>query len=434
MSDIDIGVVNQPNQGIANISTLAGEYKRINFNATATSGRLILTFASSIERSEWAVNAIEIRNLLASISVSLSGGNLFEAGRETPYTVSTSVAPGTYSLTTSIGNLIVTDNDQRLSGAQLSVGANGQLSFQIGSELPGQGDVLLTSLDGSVQYRISVAFRYPVLRRMDFNHAQSPLNMDGFRSVLPTSLYDTTKGFGWSARTGSVDRTAAATTVVPQRLFQDKHTGAVPLYFMVASEEGKTYDIRFHLGDTVARDLEISVNGDAFERFTSAAGEYISPVIRTQSTDRRIEIHFRGAAVKEWSINGMEVLEVTGSQSVLALQSATDLIAGTSASIQRNQTSGGQVLAPGAYWVTSNIGLVSNQAGLRLNQITIDSNGLIDFTIRSSIPAQGTVRLDSAGTVQSNRSTEGHRLETCQRQWTSTETTTSILLPARSLP
>jgi hypothetical protein len=83
------------------------------------------------------------------------------------------------------------------------------------------------------------------------------------------------------------------------------------------------------------------------------------------------------------------------------LQSANDLIAGTSASIQRNQTSGGQVLAPGAYWVTSNIGLVSNQAGLRLNQITIDNNGLIDFTIRSSIPAQGTVRLDSAdGTLR----------------------------------
>ena len=401
MSDIDIGVVNQPNQGIANISTLANEYKRINFNATATSGRLILTFASSIERSEWAVNAIEIRNLLAPISVSLSGGNLFEAGRETPYTVSTSVAPGIYSLTSTIGSLTTTDSDQLLSGAQLSVGSNGQLSFQIGSELPGQGDVLLTSLDGSVQYRISVVFRYPVLRRMDFNHAQSPLNMDGFRSVLPTNLYDSTKGFGWSARTGSVDRTAAATTVVPQRLFQDKHTGAVPLFFMVAAEEGKTYDIRFHLGDTVARDLEISVNGDAFQRFTSAAGEYISPIIRTQSTDRRIEIHFRGAGVKEWSINGMEVLEVTGSQSVLALQSATDLIAGTSASIQRNQTSGGQVLAPGAYWVTSNIGLVSNQAGLRLNQIMIDSNGLIDFTIRSSIPAQGTVRLDSAdGTLR----------------------------------
>jgi len=92
----------------------------------------------------------------------------------------------------------------------------------------------------------------------------------------------------------------------------------------------------------------------------------------------------------------MEVLEVTQAQSVLGLQSAENLIAGTPVAIQRNQTSVGQALVPGTYWVSSDIGLVSNQAGLRLNQITIGSDRLIDFTIRSSIPGQGTVRLDSA--------------------------------------
>jgi hypothetical protein len=192
-----------------------------------------------------------------------------------------------------------------------------------------------------------------------------------------------------------------ATSVVPQRLFQDKHTAGVPLYFMVASEEGKTYNLRLHLGDTVARDLEVSVNGEAFRRFTIAAGEYISPVIRTQATDRRIEVYFRGVGIKEWSINGMEVLEVTQAQSVLGLQSAENLIAGTPVAIERNQTSGGQALVPGVYWVSSDIGLVSNQAGLRMNQITIDSDRLIGFTIRSSILGQGTVRLDSVdGTIR----------------------------------
>jgi hypothetical protein len=401
MSDIDISVVDQPTQGIANISTLANEFKRVTFNATATGGKLTLSFSSSIARADWAVNSIEIRDPMVPISVSLSGGNLFDAGSETPYNVSTTVAPGTYSITNTIGSVVATDSDQRLSGAQIVVGSNGQMSFQIRSELPGQGEVLLTSLDGSVQYRIPMEFRYALLRRLDFNHAQSPLNTDGYRSVLPTNLYDSTKSFGWSARAGSVDRTAAATAVVPQRLFQDKHTAAVPLYFMVASEQGKTYDIRLHLGDTVARDLEISVNGGVFQRFTTAAGEYTSPVMRTVSTDQRIEIYFRGAGVKEWSINGLEVLEVTTSQTVHALQSADDLIAGAISSIQRTQTVGGQVLVPGTYWVSSDFGLITNQAGLRLNQITIGSNRLIDFMIRSSIPGEGTVRLDSAdGTVR----------------------------------
>jgi Ca2+-binding RTX toxin-like protein len=401
MSDMDISVVDQPTQGIANISTLANEFKRVTFNATATGGKLTLSFSSSIARADWAVNSIEIRDPMVPISVSLSGGNLFDAGSETPYNVSTTVAPGTYSITNTIGSVVATDSDQRLSGAQIVVGSNGQLSFQIRSELPGQGEVLLTSLDGGVQYRIPMEFRYSLLRRLDFNHAQSPLNTDGYRSVLPTNLYDSTKSFGWSARAGSVDRTAAATAVVPQRLFQDKHTAAVPLYFMVASEQGKTYDIRLHLGDTVARDLEISVNGGVFQRFTTAAGEYTSPVMRTLSTDQRIEIYFRGAGVKEWSINGIEVLEVTTSQTVHALQSADDLIAGTISSIQRNQTLAGQVLVPGTYWVSSDFGLITNQAGLRLNQITIGSNRWIDFMIRSSIPGEGTVRLDSAdGTVR----------------------------------
>jgi len=97
----------------------------------------------------------------------------------------------------------------------------------------------------------------------------------------------------------------------------------------------------------------------------------------------------------------MEVLEVTQAQSVLGLQSAENLIAGTPVAIERNQTSGGQALVPGVYWVSSDIGLVSNQAGLRMNQITIDSDRLIGFTIRSSILGQGTVRLDSVdGTIR----------------------------------
>jgi hypothetical protein len=395
ISDIDIGVADSPLQGISNIATSAGEYKRISFNATASNGRLILTFASSVARTEWAVNAIEIRNLVTPIPVTLTGGNVFEADRSTAYTVSTTVAPGTYTLLSTIGRLVSGDNDQRLSGLQLTVDSNGQASFQFSSEVSGDGEVLLRSLDGSVEYRIPVSFRYPQLRRFDFNHTQNPANSDGYRSVLPTNIYDPSKAFGWSVRPGSVDRTSAATPVIPQRLFQDKHISSSPLFFMVTADPGKTYDLRLHLGDSVARDVEISVNGQVFQRFTTAAGEYISPVIRTQNTDQRIEVYLRGVGAREWAINGMEVLEVTGSQVVLPILGASGLIAGIPSNIQRNQSTNGQILQPGTYWLSSDIGVLTNQSGQRLNQITIGSNGTADFTIRSSLPGSGTVRMDS---------------------------------------
>lgn len=396
MSDLDVRVADQPLQGVSNVSTLAGEYKRISFNATATRGALVLSFSSSIAKSDWSVNAIEIRNLVNPIPVTLSGGNQFEAGRELPYSLTVNVPQGTYEISSTIGRLVISDTDQRLNGAQISVGASGQITFQFSSDLAAQGEILISGLDGSTPYRIPVAFSYPILRRLDFNHSTNTVNATGYRSVLPTMLYDSTKGFGWSARAGSVDRTAAATTVVPQQLFQDKHTAAIPLYFMVASEAGKTYDLRFHLGDTQARDLEISINGGVFQRFVTAAGEYISPVLRTYATDKRIEIYIRGNAVKEWSVNGIEVLEVTGSQTVLGLQSAQNLLAGEAARINRTTTTSGQLLQPGTYWISSNIGLITNSSGLRLNQISIGSNGLLDLTVRSSIPGSGTIQLDSA--------------------------------------
>jgi hypothetical protein len=170
---------------------------------------------------------------------------------------------------------------------------------------------------------------------------------------------------------------------------------------MLAADPSKTYDLRLHLGDTVARDLEISVNGQPFQRFTTAAGEYMSPVIRTQTTDQRIEVYVRGVGVREWAISGLELLEVTGNQIVLPVQNATGLIAGTLSNIQRNQSTNGQALQPGTYWLSSDIGFLSNQSGQRLNQITIGSNRLVDFSIRSSVPGSGTVSLDSVdGTVR----------------------------------
>ncbi|HBJ38227.1 MAG TPA: hypothetical protein DDZ51_26430, partial [Planctomycetaceae bacterium] len=66
------------------------------------------------------------------------------------------------------------------------------------------------------------------------------------------------------------------------------------------------YDIRLHLGDSVARNMEVSVNGGPFVRYTTAANEYLSPVVTTTATTDRLAIAFR-AVSGSWVINGLEV-------------------------------------------------------------------------------------------------------------------------------
>jgi len=391
--DVDIYVVNEARQGVQNISTGVREFKRVTFVATAINGILILRFESSNPASEWVVNAIEIQNYAKPTERGFPGQYTLEPGRSTPYIVTLdSIEPGLYTLFSTLGTVTASDADNLLAYPQISTSSTGSLSFQLSSNVSGSGVVTLQSLSGT-QYKIPIAFK-KLFRRFDFNDPKTSVNQDLYTSVMPSTVYSSELGYGWGNAVGSVDRGAASTSAQPTKLFQDKHTGSADAYFMISAEVGKSYDIRLLLGDTVARDVEVSVNGAPYQRFSTAASEYLSTVIRTTALDNRIEVQIRGVNVNEWAISGMEVLEVVSAQVTKQLEAArVDVSKDTLAT--RSVTTTGEAIVPGNYWMSASVGTVRNSAGQRLTQVSVGSDGTLQIYLNNTQPASGKVELVS---------------------------------------
>jgi len=391
--DVDIAVVNQPNQFVANISTGVREFKRVNLTATVTDGVLLLRFSTSDPNAEWVVNAIEIQSYTAPIPRAFTGNTAMEVARTTPYSVTlSSLQPGVYTVYPTLGVVTSSDADSNLAYPQITVSNSGTLSFQISSQIAGAGEIQIESLTG-VRYTSAIRFVNPLLRKFDFNHSVAPVNQDGYWGVPPTRVYTNENGYGWGAAVSSLDRSTMA-GVQPLRLLQDKHVSSTEAFFMVSAEIGKTYDLRLHLGDTVARDVEISVNGAPYQRYSTVANEFVSPVVRTTTLDNRIEINIRGLSVREWAINGIEALEVTQQQVTRRLVDAT-LLTGVDTPVIRTTTTTQEAIEPGNYWVSSKAGVVKNVAGQQNFQVTVGSNGTLQLFMNSSIPVSGTVELVS---------------------------------------
>jgi hypothetical protein len=391
--DVDIYVVNEAKQGVQNISTGVREFKRVNFVATASNGILILRFESSNPATEWVVNAIEIQNYTKPTEKSFPEQYNLEAGLASPYIVRLdSIQPGLYTLISTLGTVTGSDSDNLLAYPQISTSSTGSLTFQLSSNVSGSGVVSLQSLTGT-QYTVPITFKKP-FRRFDLNDSTTQVNQDGYTSVLPSTVYSSDLGYGWGNAVGSLDRGTAGTTSQPTKLFQDKHTSSAEAYFMISAEVGKSYDIRLLLGDTVARDVEVSVNGAPYQRFNTAASEYLSTVIRTTALDSRIEIQVRGLSVNEWALSGIDVLEVAGTQVTKQIETARVLV-GFDSLIARTVTTAGEAIAPGNYWVSVNGGSVRNSAGQRMTQVVIGTNSVLQIYLNSNLMGSGKVELVS---------------------------------------
>jgi hypothetical protein len=391
--DVDIYVVNEAKQGVQNISTGVREFKRVNFVGTASNGILILRFESSNPATEWVVNAIEIQNYTKPTEKSFPDQYNLEAGLASPYIVRLdSIQPGLYTLISTLGTVTGSDSDNLLAYPQISTSSTGSLTFQLSSNVSGSGVVSLQSLTGT-QYTVPVTFKKP-FRRFDLNDSTTQVNQDGYTSVLPSTVYSSDLGYGWGNAVGSLDRGTAGTTSQPTKLFQDKHTSSAEAYFMISAEVGKSYDIRLLLGDTVARDVEVSVNGAPYQRFSTAASEYLSTVIRTTALDSRIEIQVRGLSVNEWALSGIDVLEVAGTQVTKQIETARVLV-GFDSLIARTVTTAGESIAPGNYWVSVNGGSVRNSAGQRMTQVVIGANSVLQIYLNSNLMGSGKVELVS---------------------------------------
>jgi hypothetical protein len=391
--DVDIYVVNEANQGVQNISTGVREFKRVNFVATAINGILILRFESSNPTTEWVVNAIEIQNYTKPTEIGFPSQFDLEAGLSTPYTVELdSIQPGLYTLSSTLGTVTASDDENLLAYPQIFLESTGSITFELSSNVSGSGVVSLQSLSG-IHYSVPVKFTKS-LRRFDFNDFKTSVIQEGYTSVLPSTVYSNELGYGWGNAVGSIDRGTANTSAQPTKLFQDKHTGAADAYFMISAEKGKSYDIRLFLGDTVARDVEVSVNGAPYQRYSTAASEYLSPVWRTKALDHRIEIQFRGITVNEWAISGMDLLEVSNTQVTKQLETASGFV-GTETLISRSVTSAGEAIVPGNYWVSANVGSVRNNAGQRMTQLAVGDNRLVQLVLNNALPVSGKVELIS---------------------------------------
>jgi hypothetical protein len=217
----------------------------------------------------------------------------------------TGIDPGTYWVSTTAGQVL--DASGNGSITQVTVGADGELRLSVINTVAQAVTLSFDALSGNRRYETIVTFVTfvaPSVRRFDFNRSATSPNADGYTGVLPRQTYSATLGYGWNVTVGSVQRSVVAAS--PTALFLDKHTTTSARTFLVDAAIGQAYDIRLHLGDSVARDMEVSVNGGPFVRYTTARNQYLSPVVTTTATTDRLEIAFR-AVSGFWVINGLEI-------------------------------------------------------------------------------------------------------------------------------
>jgi len=78
------------------------------------------------------------------------------------------------------------------------------------------------------------------------------------------------------------------------------------------SEPGKAYDITVYLGDTEARNVGVSLdNGATYQSVSTAANQYLSRTWSVTATSDRLEVRVRRLSGANWSINGIDIREVT---------------------------------------------------------------------------------------------------------------------------
>ena len=280
-------------------TTAANEYLSPVVTTTATTDRLAIAFRAV--SGSWVINGLEVADHAAATVISLPPVTEREINQVHPL-LFTGIEPGIYWVYATAGQVLDANGNGSIN--QVTVGADGELSLSVTDTVAQSIDLWFDALNGSRRYETIVTFIAPAVRRFDFNHSSASVSADGYTGVLPRETYSTSIGYGWNSSASSVERSGV--TASPTALFSDKHGTSVARTFLVDAVVGQAYDVRLHLGDSVARNMEVSVNGGPFVRYTTAANEYLSPVVTTTATTDRLAIAFR-AVSGSWVINGLEV-------------------------------------------------------------------------------------------------------------------------------
>jgi hypothetical protein len=290
----------------------------------------------------WVLNALAIRPMPGTLTVSNLGGPVPADGVTVDTFTVTGATPGSiYTVSTTLGSVVTPDGDSRYAGVQVVPNSG---TFTIGVHRPsgaGTATIRVEESTGAERGQTTQQYNDSGVRRFDFNSTSND-TQGGFIGVRGNNLFSPVAGFGWQTAVTEFQRGTAGYSKSSVSLFRDGHYGTAARTFQVAVTAGGTYDLRVYVGDRdFARDqIRVSVEGGPLQVVPNTApNQFVSLELLNivdAGADGILNIAFSDAGGSNpfWVVNGLDVAPSATAGSDLptaAPQTAQALGAGASA-------------------------------------------------------------------------------------------------------
>lgn len=324
-----------------NQSNAIGVFKDVHFTITTdATGLLKLQFADGGgSDANWVVSALEfikhtyVQSHPLSITVNAPSGTTADASATDTISV-TGYTPGaTYSVVTTLGSS-ASDTDTRLVSSQLVAPASGTWTITIRrpylSNVDGTtttGTVTVQEVTGRSSGQATISYDATTLTRsFDFNAitdavaGTSSSTASGYTPILPTDLYNTATGYGWTA-TATGNYAPNAGLANPNR-DQDYHSGTTADTFQLRINKPTTpvsYTITirsYNPSALAAISMKVKAESGAFTTYTVAnqtlGGTSLVILSSAISADGILDLTFdkgtSGAGVvAKWQVSSIDV-------------------------------------------------------------------------------------------------------------------------------
>jgi autotransporter-associated beta strand protein len=184
------------------INTTAGQFITRSFPVTVTGGNLQLEFKSLGDDGVFVLNALDLYTSTSAITLMSSAPTLPADGTSTVTISGTGAVPNSLiTVATTLGTITTTDVDPNYAGVQVHADGSGHFSFVLQAPSSSGGTPLITATDvtGAAAGSSSTILMItpPGTFHLDFVYPPNPTPQAGYTSVLPTTLYSTSVGYGW---------------------------------------------------------------------------------------------------------------------------------------------------------------------------------------------------------------------------------------------
>jgi len=310
--DMSVAVIEGGTGGIGGISTAVGEFAHRTFTTSIQGGHMTLRISDTGGDPLWALNGIAIHSVVTPFT--LQGVSSVQPDEDQLHEFTAlDVTPGLYTVSTTLGTIVMEDVDDCFAGVQVLVpdsGANaGQLSFKVRAANLAKATISAEHVLGADRGVGNVFLEVPPLVRFDFN-AEGENTSPDFIPVRGETLFAAGLGYGWDSAVSEFERSG------PTPLLLDGHFSGSPEgnVFQCVVDPGTTYDVRVHVGDAdfPRDDIEITVEGATryvvksleagqFDHRTTTAGI-------TAGDDGILSVTVRDLGGDSyWAINGIEI-------------------------------------------------------------------------------------------------------------------------------